>query len=62
MAVWYYSLWSLGILFPFWYVRAVKNLATLVQTDFIYNHGHFASAFQTRRIKVLFKKSFFFFF
>jgi hypothetical protein len=28
MAVWY-SLWSIGILFPFWYVRIKKKLATL---------------------------------
>jgi hypothetical protein len=25
-----YSLWSVGILFPFWYVFTKKNLATLV--------------------------------
>jgi hypothetical protein len=29
MAVWY-SLWSIGTLFPFWYVWTKKNLATLV--------------------------------
>jgi hypothetical protein len=28
MAVWY-SLWSLGIFFAFWYVLTKKNLATL---------------------------------
>jgi hypothetical protein len=30
MAVWY-SLWSLGIFFLFWYVWTKKNLATLLQ-------------------------------
>jgi hypothetical protein len=30
-AVWY-SLWSLGIFFPFWYVWTKKNLATLFTT------------------------------
>jgi hypothetical protein len=29
MAIWY-SLWSLGYIFPFWYVWVKKNLATLV--------------------------------
>jgi hypothetical protein len=29
MAIWY-SLWSFGIFFPFWYVGAKKNLATLI--------------------------------
>jgi hypothetical protein len=29
MAVWY-SMWSFGILFPFWYVWTMKNLATLL--------------------------------
>jgi hypothetical protein len=29
MAVWY-SLWSFGIFFPFWYVWTMKNLATLI--------------------------------
>jgi hypothetical protein len=28
MAVWY-SLWSFGIFFPFWYIWTKKNLATL---------------------------------
>jgi hypothetical protein len=32
MAVWY-SLWSFGILFPFWYVLTKKNLATLLQSQ-----------------------------
>jgi hypothetical protein len=31
MAVWY-SLWSFGIFFPFWYVCIKKNLATMYQT------------------------------
>jgi hypothetical protein len=31
MAVWY-SLWSLGILFPFWYVSTNKTPATLRNT------------------------------
>jgi hypothetical protein len=30
MAVWY-NVWSFGIFFLFWYVRAKKNLATLVR-------------------------------
>jgi hypothetical protein len=34
MAIWY-SLYSFGIFFPFWYVWTKKNLATL---DFV--HGH----------------------
>jgi hypothetical protein len=29
MAVWF-SLWSFGMLFPFWYVWTKKNLATLL--------------------------------
>jgi hypothetical protein len=31
MTIWY-SLWSFGTLFPFWYFWTRKNLATLVET------------------------------
>jgi hypothetical protein len=34
MAVWY-SLWSFGHFFPFWYVWTKKNLATLAKTNTI---------------------------
>jgi hypothetical protein len=37
MAIWY-SLWSFGIFFPFWYVWTNKNLATLPS-----RHRHLAS-------------------
>jgi hypothetical protein len=30
MAAWY-SLWSVGVFFPFWYALTKKNLATLLR-------------------------------
>jgi hypothetical protein len=35
MAVWY-SVWSFGILFPFWYVWTKKNLATLRRSRLVF--------------------------
>jgi hypothetical protein len=32
MAIWY-SLWSFGIFFPFWYIWTEKNLATLIRNE-----------------------------
>jgi uncharacterized membrane protein YccC len=32
MSIWY-SLWSFGIFFPFWYVRTETNLATLLDAE-----------------------------
>jgi hypothetical protein len=40
----WYSLWSFGIFFPFWYVSTKKNLATLVRTTEIFARGQFCSA------------------
>jgi hypothetical protein len=36
MAVWY-SLWSFGIFFPFWYIWTKKNLATVLTAKGICN-------------------------
>jgi hypothetical protein len=46
MAVWY-SLWSFGIFFPFWYVWTYKNLATLVFNS-IYLTNSFSNSKQFR--------------
>jgi hypothetical protein len=38
MAIWpvWYSLWSFGIFFAFWYVWTKKNLATMVLNGFYF--------------------------
>jgi hypothetical protein len=53
MAVWY-SLWSFGIFFPFWYVWTKENLATLLPNGKFanqkYHLGKFRRAFEWKRL------------